>query len=278
MRRFVTRPEVGLDDVATRQADAVVHLVRTVLEAKVIGVYLHGSAVLGGLRPGSDLDIIAVVRGRTTIAERRRLVDGLLRLSGPRARTPARARPPARSIELTIVRQRAVRPWRYPPRSEFQYGDRLRDDYEGGFTPGSVRSPDLALLVALTLKSDRPLFGPPPADVLDPVPQRDLVRAAVAGIPGLLADIEHDTANVVLTLARIWVTVCTSDIRTKDAAVDWAIERLPAEHRAVLARARAVYLGDASDEWQDIGAEVQAAAGWLVARIREQATDPRPAW
>ena len=41
-------------------------------------------------------------------------------------------------------------------------------------------------------------------------------------------------------------------IRAKDEAADWALERLPNEHRAVLARARAVYLGEAEDTWDDL--------------------------
>ena len=95
--------------------------------------------------PRSDLDILAVVRRRTTIAERRHLVTGVMRLSG------RRARPPARPVELIIVRHRAVRPWHYPPRSEFLYGEWLRDEYERRIHPGSERSPDLALLISLVL-------------------------------------------------------------------------------------------------------------------------------
>jgi len=73
-------------------------------------------------------------------------------------------------------------------------------------------------------------------------------EAAVHGIPGLLDDLETDTANVLLTLARIWATVATGALRAKDAAADWALERLPAEHRAVLERARAIYLGEIDAE------------------------------
>jgi streptomycin 3"-adenylyltransferase len=104
-----------------------VRLVRDVLGEDVLGAYLHGSAVLDGLRPGSDVDVLAVLRRSATTAERRALVDGLLDISGSRAR-----RGPARPVELTLVVQSDVRPWRYPPRSDFLYGEWLRDDYERG--------------------------------------------------------------------------------------------------------------------------------------------------
>jgi predicted nucleotidyltransferase len=258
-------PRVLLDEVARRQAEAVVRLLRSVLEPKVVGAYLHGSAVLGGLHPRSDLDILAVVNRRTTIAERRRLVDGLLPISG------RRARPPARPIELTIVRQRAVRPWRYPPRSEFLYGEWLRDDYERGFTPPSERSPDLAALITMVLAGDHPLSGPPPAELLDPVPPADLRRAVVSGIPGLLADLDTDTANVLLTLARIWVTVATGAILSKDDAADWVLTRLAEPHRQILIRARAIYLGEMEDDWADLDGRVHPGADVVVGEIERLA-------
>jgi streptomycin 3"-adenylyltransferase len=183
--------------VTVTQTERIVHLVRDVLGADLVGAYLHGSAVLGGLRPRSDADVLVVVRRRTTAEERRALVDGLLEVSGARAR-----RGPARPVELTIVVRSDVRPWRYPPRCEFLYGDWLRDEFERGATPSPEPNPDLALLITMALHGNTPLLGPPPGAVLDPVPHEDVRRASVAGVPHLLADLEWDTRNVVLTLAR----------------------------------------------------------------------------
>jgi streptomycin 3"-adenylyltransferase len=225
------------------QVDAIVTLVRDVLGDDLVGAYLHGSAVLGQLRPRSDTDVLVVARHGLTPAGRRALVGGIMAISGSRAHAG-----PARPIELTIVVQSHVRPWRYPPRCEFLYGEWLRDEYERGVVPAAAETPDLAPIITMVLLGNRALTGPPPAAVLDPVPYGDLVRAVVHGIPGLLDDLETDTANVVLTLARIWTTVATAHLRAKDAAADWALERLPAEHRPVLERARAIYLGDIEDE------------------------------
>lgn len=65
--------------------------------------------------------------------------------------------------------------------------------------PSAEPMPDLALLIAMALSGDHPLTGSGPAEVLDPVPQADLVRASVAGIPSLLDDLDSDTRDVVLT-------------------------------------------------------------------------------
>lgn len=245
------------------QLDAIVRLVREVLGDDLLGAYLHGSAVLGQLRPRSDTDVLVVARRGLAPAERRALTDGIMAISGRRANAG-----PARPIELTVVVQSEVRPWRYPPRSEYLYGEWLRDGYERGEVPAAEENPDLAPLISMVLLGNRAVFGPPPSEVLDPVPRDDLVRAAVHGIPGLLDDLEPDTANVLLTLARIWTTVATGEIRAKDAAADWVLERLPGEHRPVLARARAVYLGEVEDEqWDDLRARLRPHAEHVIREI-----------
>ncbi len=120
----------------------------------------------------------------------------------------------------------------------------------------------------MVLQADRPLFGPPPVEVLDPVPTADVRRALLDVIPSLLDDLDGDEANVLLTLARIWTTLATGVIRPKDAAADWALPRLPPEHRDVLEHARAIYLGDAAEEWSGLGPRVRPHVDHVLCEIR----------
>ncbi len=73
---------------------------------------------------------------------------------------------------------------------------------------------------------------------------------------------------MLLTLARILSTVADGGIRSKDVAAAWALARLPQEHRAVLARARAIYLGAEEERWEDIGPQVRPHADHVVAEIK----------
>jgi Domain of unknown function (DUF4111) len=211
--------------------------------------------------------VLIVARRRTSAAQRRALVEGLRTRSGV---YPPRG--PARPVELTVLVQSDVRPWRYPPRCEFQYGEWLRDECERGATPAPRPDPDLAPLLTMVLLGNSPLCGPPPAEVLDPVPPEDLRCALVACVPGLLADLERVTRNVVLTLARIWTTLATAAIRSKEAAADWALPRLPAAQRPVLARARAVFLGAEAERWDDLLPRVRPHADHVVGEIERLAT------
>jgi predicted nucleotidyltransferase len=237
------------------QLDQAVALVQAVLRDALVGLYLFGSAVLGGLKPTSDLDLLAVTRRPTSDDEKRRLVEGLLALS----RRP-------RYLELTVVGESEIRPWRYPPLMDLQYGDWLRAELERGEIPPPTANPDLAALITMTLLADRPLLGPPPGELFDPVPHEDLLRAGVDELGGILADLDHDTRNMLLTLARIWCTAETGEIRSKDAVADWALPHVPPEHRRVLEHARDGYRAGDYGTWHDL--DVCAAADYMAGEIR----------
>jgi predicted nucleotidyltransferase len=241
------------------QLDELLSLVREVLGADVVGAYLFGSATHGGLRPHSDVDVLAVSKRSTTPEEKRRLADGFLAISGG-GRRP---------VELTAVVESEVRPWRYPPRFDLQYGEWDRAALEAGNVEPwpTATNPDLASLITMVMEADQPLFGPPPAEVFDPVPREDYLRAMESAIQDVLRDLHGDTRNMLLTLTRIWSSVATGLIRSKDEAADWALERLPEQHRPVLARARAIYLGEEEERWDDLDAHLEPHADYVVAEI-----------
>lgn len=254
----------------TDQLAAVAALITRVLGDKALGSCLYGSVVGGGLKPASDVDVLVVTRERLDAAERQALVRGLMPISGSRVG--------ARPLEVTVVVQAEVRPWRYPPVGDFLYGEWRRDDFEAGRLPVPEPMPNLAVEITQALAADRPLTGPSPRELLDPVPPADLVRGGLDGLPALLDDLPDDARNVLLTLARVWSTVATGEIRSKDAAADWALERLPPGHHPALARARDLYLtsGYADEVWDDeVRAGVPDCATALLARI-EAAASPLP--
>jgi streptomycin 3"-adenylyltransferase len=238
--------------MAMTQLDAVVRVVLEVLGEQLVGIYLHGSTARDGMRPHSDLDVLVVSAARLSEAQRADLVRGLLAISGRWG--DAETRP----IELTVVAQPEVRPWRYAPRMELQYGEWLRAAFQRGEIPPAEANPDLAPLLTMARQANRPVFGPPATVVLDEVPAADLRRAIVGEIPGMLMDFPNDTTNYLLTLARVWVTIATGEIVGKDEGAAWTLERLPVELRAPLARALAAYEGEVGyGGWE--GAELDAA-------------------
>ena len=154
----------------------------------------------------------------------------------------------------------------------------------GAVEPEPAENPDLAVLITMVRQTGRALIGPAAIDLLDAVPRADLVRAMLDGVPSLMSDLDDDTRNVLLTLARIWTTVATGEIRSKDEAADWVLSRLPEADRPTLARARDLYrTGGYGDPWDEgavrplaerLVSEIIAAAGGDRGATARQSSGP----
>lgn len=205
-------------------------------------IHLYGSAVDGGLKPASDLDLLVTTSQPPSESRRRALVKDLLRISVPNA--PMGTGKIRRPLEVTVLAYDQVTPWRYPPRRELQYGEWLRNDFLAGMIEPPVEDPDLAILLAKARRRSVALLGPPAEELFQPVPRQDFLKAMADTVIrwNKAEDWSDDEANVVLTLARMWYSIETGDIAPKDVAAAWLIQRVPAEHSPVLAQAREAYL------------------------------------
>lgn len=209
------------------------------------GIHLFGSAVEGGLQPCSDIDLLVTVGTPLPEPTRLALMQNLLAVSAwPGASASLRA------LEVTVLVHGDVMPWRYPARRELQFGEWLREDLLRGIAEPAMPDHDLALLLTQARQHSVALMGLPAAELFEEVPQADFRRALADTLDQWHgpADWQGDERNIVLALARIWYSWCTGGMASKHVAADWALPRLPAQHRAVLASARAAYLGEAPDD------------------------------
>ncbi|MDH1263343.1 aminoglycoside adenylyltransferase family protein [Pseudomonas sp. GD03944] len=218
----------------------------------LLAVYLYGSAVDGGLRPDSDIDLLVIARTPLAGHARQHLVQRLLELSAYPARDGVRP------LELTLVVLDDIRPWRYPPRRDLVFGEWLRPALESGEIAPPALDPDLSVLLTSARQHSRALAGAPADELLPAIPAADLRRAMLDSLPSLIASTGGDERNVLLTLARMWFTLATGRIAPKDQAASWLAERLPAPQRALLDRARQAYLGQCHDDWQPHQRAVEA--------------------
>lgn len=235
-----------------KEAIQALKIVEELLDSEVVAVYLFGSAVMGGLRINSDVDVLVVVNKLPELA-RRKLTDRLMMISGKIGNTDS-----VRPLEVTVINHGDVVPWQYPPKNEFIYGEWLRDQFEEGQISKTTYDPDLAIVLAQVRKNSVSLFGPDASDILAPVPMTDIRRAIKESLPGLLEGIKGDERNVILTLARMWLTAAVGEISPKDVAAEWAIPQLPKGHATLLDLARKAYLGECVDKWEGLDSEVIA--------------------
>lgn len=226
-------------------------------------IHLFGSAVDGGLKPQSDIDLLVTVSEPLTNSVRQGLMMDLQAIS---------AWPVAngiRPLEVTVIQHAAVIPWRYPPMRECQYGEWLRDELAAGQIQGACTDHDLAILITKARTHSICLLGTPAAKLFEPVPQHDLLNAYSDTLAQWQAptDWEGDERNVVLALARIWFSLETGGFAPKDRAAQWAIQRLPAQHQTVLHGAMTSYLGQGPDQTSENSTQVAAYVHYIKARI-----------
>lgn len=255
-----------LEEIDALIAPVLEHFDRS-LPGDGIGVYLYGSSVAETLRASSDIDLLILTRRALTSDERISWVTLLLQLSGWRGH--AAHFPDAserRPIELTSLVADNVRRWVEPARRDFQYGEWLRHDLLTGHVPQPTNDPDVVLLIANALTSHRVLRGPPLDEVVAQVPPTLLRKSMRELIPAVLEGVEGDECNALLTLARILETTRTGRIVTKDAAVDALVGSFSPADQRLLDRARACYLGENTDDWSGLTAQVVPLAERLARR------------
>lgn len=228
------------------EADKALLIVQEQLAESLVAVYLHGSAVAGGLHPKSDVDLLAVIDHPLAPSASARLVAELMKISGHPGGGSA-----SRPIELIIFLRDHLTEAAYPARCEFIYGEWLRNRLEAGEVPKPVCDPELTLVLAQARQEAISLGGPHVSELLPVIPQAGIRRAIGDVLPALIETLQGDERNVLLTLARMWRTSITGEFVSKDDAANWAAARLPAEQAAVLADAREAYLSVREDDWRN---------------------------
>ena len=253
------------DQEIQEQISEALDLIASVLQDNVLGVYLYGSATLGGLQKYSDIDLFVVTDHSLTNEQRGQLVSRLLNISAAYPPTGKR-----RSIELTIDKKSELNPWKYPPSFDFQYGDWMREEFQSGDFKSSLETvnPDIAIIATQVMLSGENLVGLPLDKLMDEVPYGDFMRATSGGVTDLLPELKDDTRNVLLTLARIWHTLATDTISSKDAVAKWTFNKLPEKSVEVMGHAYEVLLGEETENWNKFTQEqIRECAYQLVKEV-----------
>ncbi|HTF94720.1 MAG TPA: AadA family aminoglycoside 3''-O-nucleotidyltransferase [Cellvibrio sp.] len=226
------------------QVSQALEVIERNLESALVAVHLYGSALDGGLKPYSDIDLLVTVSGPLCEKSRHMLLNELLTVSCPPGDSKV-----YRALEVTIVVLSEVVPWHYPPKRELQFGEWLRNDILAGTYEPAVIDPDLTILITKVRQHGLALMGPSSEDLFATIPDVDMVRALTATLDlwHSSADWAGDERHVLLTLARIWYSAATGEIAPKSVAADWVMEYLPLKYRSVLQEAKQAYLGGEGD-------------------------------
>jgi hypothetical protein len=199
-----------------RYATAVTRELTRASDGLIHAAYLHGSAVLGGWLPGSDVDMLFIAADDIG-AGKLDLVTRSLAGSGPAC--------PGRGLECSVVSTSAaaaaVPPWRYllhvaAGRAE-PGGSRI---VLGADSPGDT---DLLMHYAVCRAAGWPVSGPPPQQLIGPVAREHLL-SYLAG--ELRWGLEHATeAYAVLNACRALIYLADGNLVSKIGGGETALRR-----------------------------------------------------
>lgn len=250
-------------DAIPRQAFQVTAMAEELFRDQLRGIYLYGSAVLGGLRPNSDVDILIFINGALPMDLREEFTKRLLPLSGEVGCIQKRP------LEVTVINHQDLVPWQFPPKCEYMYGEWLREEITAGNIPQASYDPDITILLWQARAHSVPLKGKPAAVFIPPVSDSEIRKAIQHSLPGLIASVKWDTRNVLLTLARMWFTLETGEICPKHLAAEWVLPKLPAPLAPLMEMAGKAYLGECADTWTHLEEEAVQLADFMKNKLRK---------
>lgn len=206
-------PEAFLDPKSVAYVREVTERLRTALGDKLVGVYLHGSAVLGDFVPErSDVDVVAVSDGPLTDDERDAVGEKLSSESLPC---------PARELELHVVDRSSLEGLGESPRFELHIATNPGRVVSGR---GHGGDPDLVMHYAVVRQCGATLAGPPAPEIFPTVSRQRLVQAFAGELRWAL---EHASpAYQVLNACRAWRFLEENVLTSKLAGASWGRERV----------------------------------------------------
>ncbi len=136
------------------QLSQALNVIEHHLGSTLLAVHLYGSALDGGLKPCSDIDLLVTVTAQLDETVRQALFVDFLEVSASPGQSEA-----LRALEVTIVVYGDVVPWRYPARRELQFGEWQRKDILAGIFEPATTDVDLAILLTKARQHSLALAG-----------------------------------------------------------------------------------------------------------------------
>ena len=210
---------------------------KKILQDNLVGVYLHGSLVMGCFNPQkSDIDLIIVVDKPISVSIKKAYLDMVVHFN---------ALGPTKGIEMSIVLREVCKPFVYPTPYELHFSagylDWYKDDPDDYIREMNGTDKDLAAHFTIINKRGRCLYGAPIEDVFAEVPSSDYMDSIWFDVEGAAEEITEYPMYLTLNLARVLAYKKEGLVLSKKEGGTWALEHLPAEYRPLLAGALREY-------------------------------------
>ena len=198
---------------------------QNILKDNLIGVYLHGSSVMGCFNPAkSDIDLIVVTEGKMSDAEKRKYMDMVVGLNNLGL---------AKGIEMSVVLKKDCNPFEYPTPFDLHFSEAhtkwYSDNPEDYISKMNGTDADLAAHFTVIRKRGKCLYGLPIEQVFGDIPKGDYFDSIWKDIAEARDDIQEDTMYIALNLARVLAYKREELVLSKKEGGEWALDKLPEE-------------------------------------------------
>ena len=224
---------------------AIQQTTTAILKTNLVGIYLHGSYVLGSYNEQvSDLDYLIVVRRSLTLAEKRQLMTATITQLWPLA--------PHKGLEFHVLLLSATQHFVHPCPFDFHFSKYHYEDYQR--TPLAYlkamhgTDPDLAAHLTILQAAGQVLLGPAITTVFGPVPATaywDSIKSDIANAETAIVQLPMYT---VLNLCRVRAYQQDQLIISKQAGGECGLQQLPTQWHPLIRQALAAYAGQQDEQ------------------------------
>ena len=208
-----------------------------ILKDNLVGIYLHGSAVMGCFNPNkSDLDFIIVVNNPMSNAVKKEYLKMVVECS---------ALGPVKGIEMSIVLKNVCKPFVYPTPFELHFSighlDWYTEDPNEYIKEMNGTDKDLAAHFTIINKRGKSLYGAPIEEVFAEVPTKDYMDSIWYDVENAKREITTYPMYLILNLARVLAYKEEGLVLSKKEGGEWALKKLPTEYHRLIQDALCEY-------------------------------------
>lgn len=211
---------------------------KNILEDNLVGIYLHGSAVMGCFNAAeSDIDLLIVVKEDMSNHVKRSYMDMVIRLN---------KQAPKKGIELSIVKECVCNPFVYPTPFVLHFSiahlNWYQADPEDYVEKMKGTDKDLAAHFTIIYHRGKTLCGKDIKEVFGEVPGEDYMDSIWSDIEGAVEEINENPMYITLNLCRVLAFKREGLILSKQEGGEWGITHISSpEYRDMISGALKEY-------------------------------------
>lgn len=203
---------------------------RKILRENLVGVYLHGSAVMGCFnREKSDIDLLVVVNDAISDKIKKQYMDMVVLLNKDA---------PTKGIEMSIVRKAVCKPFVYPTPFELHFSTAHLDWYNadplGYVAKMNGTDKDLAAHFTVLYHRGKRLYGEEIKDIFEMVNEKFYFDSIWNDVADAEDEILENPTYMILNLCRVLAYRNDRVILSKQEGGAWGIANLPAKYHDLI--------------------------------------------